>query len=486
MALVLSAIAVLAITTLWSIYQQWRITDYTILVGPGGGMLEDDARRIKTKVENNSSPIGAAYRVSVQPTEGFEEIRRRINADETGRLIGFSHDGFGNAENVRILLPLDKNYLYILCRRDFLKESLSDPPPKSPTFADVAPKLRPGRCALGPPNSGTRRLSELVMDNHDLSADKFHAHGIANWYDMRAALNNESIDLAFYGGRLDADIVQAIANDGNCVMLGLDDERDALVQGRPYLFKEQFEKNSFVAGDFCPAPMHTISSRSLLMCSSAMSDSTAYFLARNSQDAIRTSVPEIIWDNPPAEAPRAGKLTYQIHPGAERLRNNSPLGSLPWNWNYVWMTIGLWVAVEAVQAANGWFRKHPAEPLDAAGESTAPQTPASQDVRSQPAPATAAAPDPLIKEAASRDAYDALHHELHEDLWSLTIAPQLTKTQRTAWLEKVKQRRDRIKTMESDGQLLEKHSAALLAAVDKLAIAVESRNGKPQKAPLSS
>jgi hypothetical protein len=503
MALIGSALVVLAAMTLWSWFRQWRTTEYVLLVGPGGSISADDARRIKSRVERASS-IWNTYRVRMEETEGFEEIRRLINADASGRMIGFAHDGFGNAENVRILLPLDKNYLHILCRRGFLESlvastspgessatiplangpgELGDRPslPDKVTFADLAAErrfLEPGRFALGPLNSGTRQLAELVMQRYDLDPDKYQTNGIVNWHDMRAALNNAAVDVAFYGGRMDSEIMRNIAADRSSVLIGLDEDRDAIIQGHLHLLPEQFEKNSYSNGGFCPTALQTFASRRVLLCSSSMSDSTAYFLTKHARDAMRPIVPEIDWANPPPNSPRAVGLTYQIHPGAERFRNNSPLGTGPWNSNYVLMTLALWLATELVQAANRRFRKTKPAEEEAAGAQAAGPAEASE-----PPGIVVASPalDPAAADAASREVYDSLECEIHEDVSELIGLPELSKAERAQWLQKVQARRRRVEQLRAEGRLREKHSAALVTAVDKLASALERRNGKPRK-----
>ena len=483
MALVGSAIVVLALMTLWSLYRDWRTTEFTLLVGPGGGTTEDDARFIKNRIEKQSSAIGAAYVVTLQETQGSEEVRRLVNGDDTGRLLGFGHDGFGKAENVRILLPLENIYLHILARRGFLKDIVRKDANEKVTFASIMKRpelLKPGRISLGPIDSGTRQLAELVMDRHlpdGVDIGRYQTNGVANWHDMRAALNNDRIDVAFYGGRLDAGIVKNIASDGNSVLVGLDEDRDAITQGQQHLLPESFKANSYSNGGFCPSEIKTFASRRVLLCSAKMSESTAYFLASNAREAMRVVVPDIDWVNPPPDAPRSQGLTYRIHPGADRLRTGSPLAGVPWNSNYVLLTLALWIATELVQSANKRLRKPAAGAPEQAdggaplnGQPAAPSSPAASTN------AAAAIMDPVVAESASRGAYDSMEREIYNDVFELIAQPALSKSQRANWVRKVKVRRKSIEKLREDGRLLEKHSEALLTAVDKLAGAVAHRN----------
>jgi len=472
LGLVASALVVLALMSAWRWYDDWRTTEFVILVGPGGGPSAREAKSIRKSIVNQSSPLGFAYRARIESTEGFEEIRQLVSEDQTGKVIGFAHDGFGSAENVRILLPLDNNYLHIFCRKGFLTNDLNLNAGNKITFANLLEhkdKLRRGRLFPGPQDSGTRQLAELVLKRYGLDVYEYQASGIADWYDMRAALNNKQIDLAFYSGPLNTDIVKGIAADQSAVMVGLDGDRDAIRQGRVFVLPEQFAASSYVNGDFCPEPLQTIASRRVLICSPHMSDATAYFLARQSHSAMRSAIPEIDWVNPPPDEPGSTGLTYQLHPGAERVKSQNPPGLLPWNWNYVLLTFALWMGTELATSVNRRLRKPTAEP-----EPTMPSknVPTSLPLKAE---LLTTAPAVGVLEAPSRTAYEALEDEIHGPIFEdfLALPAVLSKEQRAAWKKRVDGLRERIKSAGSG--LTSTDAEALLTATNKLANALKRR-----------
>jgi NMT1-like family len=385
-ALIASALIVLAAMTLWSQYRDWMTHDIALLSGPSGGAGVDDSIRIVRQVESESNSFSARYQVHVEPTEGFEAARKAINDDVSGKVIGFAHDGFNNTDNIRLLLPLDKNFLHILCWRKFLTEvaittesqtSTGGVEPvsagtaggnsgKKVVFSQIAAKLRPGRVYSGGRTSGTRQMADLVAAHYGIELGKLQAPGIANWHDMRAAFNNGSIDLAFMNTRMDEQIIKDIAKDGNCILVGLDGSHEAIAQGRVYVFPEEFAANSYSNGDFCPEIIQTIASRRVLICSKYMPERTAFFLAEQAHTAMRRVIPEIDWETPPPGQTERTKLTYELHPGTKRLKDEKPPGLMPWNTTYLFWTLGLWMTAEFLQWVNKRVRPESVEKAKAA------------------------------------------------------------------------------------------------------------------------
>ena len=95
---------------------------YDLLAGPEQSAGKEYATAI---VNNYRDQLGFVERrlvsINQEPTSGFDENRQRISGHKASNVFGFAHDGFGNSENIRILLPLDKTYLHILCSKNYLK-----------------------------------------------------------------------------------------------------------------------------------------------------------------------------------------------------------------------------------------------------------------------------------------------------------------------------------------------------------------------------
>lgn len=473
-AFLASAFVVLALMTAWSWYLQWRTIEFVILVGPGGGGTVEHAKQLSRKIAENSSSLGYTYVARVDGTEGSEEIRRRISEDRTGRMVGFGHDGFGSASNVRILLPLDRNYVFILARRDFLKK-LGVPTNKKVRFVDLATKensLKAGRIFLGPPGSGTRQLAELVLSRYELDPVKYSTNGVTDWTDMRAALNNKRIDVAFYSGPLDADVIQKISSDKSSVLVGLDGDRGPIVQGRIHVLPANIEAKSFSNDDFCPEKIETIASRRVLICSPMMADRTAYMLSTQAHLAMRDVVPEIDWNNPPPDAPRTEGLTFQLHPGAQLHRDKTPPGIFTWNTNYILLTLALWLSTELATSLNRRFGRSIDSPPSPPDADIAEPSSVINEPPLCPPPAGAAITAPISREtliSLERDIYV----QLFDDFLELPTPP--TRSQRTAWNKHIVQLRDRVLNEFQEGRISERDSEALLAAIEKVDDALSRR-----------
>lgn len=323
-----SVVIALFLTNAWTVYDIWRTRDIEFLTGPLGGSGSDLARQVADHAAKPSTPLSARFRVRIQHSNGYEENRRRINQDHIGHTVGYAHDGFGESENLSILVPLEWNCLQIVVAKSFLSHinRLSEPL----TLGQLVSHLQNGRVYLGPPESGTRQLADIVLKRHrpDYS-ELLCAHGIADWNEMRAALAADAIDLAFYSGPPNARIVEDIARDGKCRLVGLNGTRDAVVQGHPQLAPVNLAAGLYRDSDFCPQELHSIASRRVLACSKAMSQRDAYLLTKLVSEAVGNQM-AFQWDmQPPGrEQTRFKTFAYSIHPGARLVRDKKTL--FPW------------------------------------------------------------------------------------------------------------------------------------------------------------
>jgi len=326
-----------------------------VLVGPSGGSTEALVHEISEYMETQSaSPWKfwvTQYILDPIGTDGYEENRESVSKDNTGRVIGFTHDGFGESKHIRILLPLDRNCLHILVTRDFLTRNTIGTSNNTILFKDIAPKLEHGRIFLGPYDSGTRRCAEYVLEHYGLNPGQHSAHGIADWHEMRSALHRGFVDVAFYGGPQHAPIIESIVKDDTCRLVGLDNDRDAIIRSYEQLLPDTFEANSYVHGDFCPTKIDVFGSRRVLVCSSAMSDRDAFYLAGVCQRALQHRIPEIQWANVPNK-PEEGELKYPLHPAAVLIRDGGKPSEWPESVYYALMTAGLWCVYAFVRWLN--------------------------------------------------------------------------------------------------------------------------------------
>ena len=104
---------------------------------------------------------------------------------------------------------------------------------------------------------------------------------------------------------------------------------------------------------FCPQPVQTVSAKRVLMCSSLMSATDAFYLAQQLQLALGIS--KVGWSQD-----QESDRTYPLHPGASILEQSKRP-----NWlegvSFIWLTFGVWIALSAVteiaRKANLWLTK---------------------------------------------------------------------------------------------------------------------------------
>ena len=377
--LIASVVVVLVAWQSWDAYQEYSTRQITLLTGPWTPEHMDESRRIKNTLESgsttladNSYPVSSkrspsvnlerSYSLKLEQTTGYEENRRRINADDDGRIAAFAYDGFGESDNVSIVLPLDKRYLRILVHTDYLAELARDYKRNPPELKRVFRSLKSGRVYLGPRGSATRMCAEIVLEHfgfNESDMGRLACYGVGSFRQIRPALARGHIDLAFSSGGFDSDTISQIAKDGHCILLGLNEERDAIVQQNPHLVSVDFEKNSYASGDFCPDVKKTIGARRVIVASNKMSAKDAYTLGISAWSALRHEIPEVEWQTPPigAEKTNATPLRFPRHPGAELIRQHQE-PSTPYPWVTVFLaSIALWAIAELIRVINAALEK---------------------------------------------------------------------------------------------------------------------------------
>jgi hypothetical protein len=240
-------------------------------------------------------------------TSGADEIKELLQRDTTGNVIGYYLNERDPPGNVRYLVPLDFDYLHIVCRAGLIPSRLADG--FSHQFRDVQPLIQRSKVFAGPPGSETRRLFEQLFGFYWASPDEpedFLHPAISDWVQARAALKSEMIDVVFFLAPFDTDTMRGIASDHDAVLLGLDDVRDALVsQDGNALVNVQLPANVYSAVpfsvkpdgpnagpatqrkfQFCPKALGTIAARRLMVCSTAMCEADGFAIA----EAVRSAL----------------------------------------------------------------------------------------------------------------------------------------------------------------------------------------------------
>jgi hypothetical protein len=326
------------------VYQSSFHKELVILAGPAGSSSWRSADRIASELRNTPRIPGVNYVVRVEATNGLEEIAGRITSDRQGEVIGFSQNRLNPPDRMSMLLPLDYDYLHILCRARFLIESAPGLDVKN--FGALLPSIEPGKVFAGPPGSGTRVLAERILARYgrdEAELQELLHPAIDDWLEARAALKSGRVDLVFYSGPIGATTIEDIAvKDKSAVLIGLEDIQSALMRHENYSYRPvKFPLNAYSAEpwdfapggfaaqvklQFCPAELKTIAARRLLVCSSDMPPDDAFLIAKAAQSAL-ASDGNIIGDwkaAPPdvlAVAPPEDSLGVTAHPGAIFVRD---------------------------------------------------------------------------------------------------------------------------------------------------------------------
>ncbi|OYW23031.1 MAG: hypothetical protein B7Z55_03950 [Planctomycetales bacterium 12-60-4] len=270
-----------------SYYRDWYGKGIEILTGPAGASSWRKADDIETAILNATPAPLLRYQVTQRETQGFDHIQRLLAKDTSGTKIGFgmeatNHDeGFGQAT---VLVPLDWDYLHILCRRQLivdLEEYLEVKiDPETPlrlgrvlSWIEEAESRRKnktgasnksegearrtaaetpqvfgtvGRMYVGPQLSGTRRFAEWVLDHYGLDVDDCAATGIGDWNEACVQTKQGELDFLFFSGPLGAGTVDGLTSES--VLLSIDDICDAVAkQNEMRVSPAEFPQNSYRA-----------------------------------------------------------------------------------------------------------------------------------------------------------------------------------------------------------------------------------------------
>ncbi len=462
-----SAVLVLIVWASWSTYDNSRKRNLVFLTGSASGSSVQEARVIKEQVEKDSSAfVGTSYYVTLENTVGYEENRERVAQEEAdedkGSLFGFAYDGFGDPENVAIVLPLDTRYLHILCRKDFyngLKHGTWQDlwlQQREPTDAEVFSALGDGRVYLGQKGSATRQCAETVLKHFKIDPDKARCFGVDTESDLRAAFNTGHVDMGFSSTLFPSEEIAKIANDGNCILLGLGDHRDAILQENPHLVSVDFQPNAYLSDGFCPQRLKSVGARRVIICSDEVSPKAVYALAMGASKALRNRFPTIEWETEPprVQGTTSSPLRYPVHPGAQLIKDRQgPPGQDQW-WRAILATLLLWGLAELVKFANSMI----------------PDTPPETETKMHGG-----------TDATHGQTYDRFKDELDLQVGELERAPvPLAQREFSDWASKIDGLRKRILASNREGHLNAEQTHVLLAGIRR-ELTFEQELRRPQK-----
>ena len=384
LALLSIAVLALVVHALFLIYDKAADRELVIYTGLPGSDSHVVGAKLQKALTSRDSAYGTSYRVRLEEANGSDEIQERVRCDTSGKAIGFAQDEHGNAPDAMVVAPLELDYLHVIVGPAMLERMASEIPEQSHRAARIArPRRIPlqlarsvsvnggqdedqrrlvdhwkahcvkmsdvighlnlsaGRVYLGPRRSETRRLAKIVLEQcGQRNFDRLSAHGINDWFEVRAGLNTGAIDLAFLVGTLGGDVVKGIADDGSCMLVDLGEIAPALERENPEFKPDKIPKGAYAAAsyrplryDFCRDEITTLTSRNVIVCSRRMTNFDAYQVAAAAGEALREDFPNGLWRQ--AGGQNADLvLTTETHPGAE-WRRTEKTASVFWsvaNW----------------------------------------------------------------------------------------------------------------------------------------------------------
>jgi hypothetical protein len=231
-------------------YQAKFHEEIVILTAARGTSSWRSVDRVVEKLRDVDRVPGVKYSVRTEVTRGAEEISERVRGDRKGNVIGYYQNEKDPPPDMRYLVPLDYDYLQILCRPE-LVVAREAPEESAYQFRDVLEKLKHGKVFAGPAGSETRQLTECLFSRYGVGLESLLNPAIEDWVQAESALDAGDIDLVFYIGPFPSDTVQSFANGKSAVLLGIDDVRDALARHEGDAFLPvRLPKNAYSAAEW--------------------------------------------------------------------------------------------------------------------------------------------------------------------------------------------------------------------------------------------
>ncbi len=350
---------VVAATVGWMVLSDFSPA-IVVYVGPRDSASARAGKSVVTELRHTLSPSGIPYRVRIENTTGFEDVRQNVENTIDGIAIGFltevenrQGDGDDKTGPLSALLPLDWDYLHVICRTGFLREIERRTGKIPQNLAEVLSYLdKKHRVFLGTAGSNSAKLGEMILDQYGVSTSSHAAPGIADWTGMRQAFQENMIDLAFYCGPVGSKTIMSIASDETVALIGVGPIAEALaLQQNMVVVPAQLPENlaraevvpkvavgainsgqgsgevSAQSISFCPKGLDTIKVRRFLVCSSSLSTADAYIIA---QAAKRSLEGDYLIDFnlnrvPSVRDVQAPPSHIHLHPGTELLRDHKSL-----------------------------------------------------------------------------------------------------------------------------------------------------------------
>ena len=307
----------------YTFFRQQRDRQLKFSVASGKSSGAEQADLIERQLREEQGFVGPNFLVTEVPTGGSYENLRNVKRDQEGNMIGLAIEGLTldktDKKDIFTLVPLQWCYLHFVVRTESLnnlgiggstspKGQLSQPVTLSEWAAKYLStkekqktktddKIWPIRIYLGQTNSGTRQIAELVLKNARVPISELEPNAfIADVEEVPEQLLRKRIDGAFILEPLESSLIERIANDKDvpCTLISIDNSNDLLSKNHflvpsqipPYTYSFPQPFDGF---DSHLKAVNTLATRRLVVASSKMSNSDAYYLANSVQAALRTT-----------------------------------------------------------------------------------------------------------------------------------------------------------------------------------------------------
>ncbi len=348
-----------AIVVCWMLWTG-SSSDLVVYVGQRDSSSARAGKSIAAELRRTASPSGVPYRVRLVNTNGFEDIRQSVENSVDGIAIGFLSEienKQGDTEDKRgplsALLPLDWDYLHVMCRVEFLRSIESRTGKVPQDLSEVLGYLgnTKHRVFFGPLGSNSAKLGEIILSQYNLNTADHSATTLADWAGMRQAFKESQIDLAFYCGPVGSKTIMTMAGDETVALIGVGPIAEALALQQnmvvvPARLPENLARADVIpplaAGaihgtdtgearslpiPFCSKELNTVSVRRFLVCSSSLPTADAYLIAQAAKKSLEGDyLIDLKQDRPPYVRNAPTPPSHMpLHPGTERLRDQKPL-----------------------------------------------------------------------------------------------------------------------------------------------------------------
>ncbi len=243
-----------------------------------GKMIQQllNQRGIPARVVQSDGSLENATLLSSRPTIAIMQydaaLAARFSEPAFVYQVGSGDElGIPPVPKIRRIAALHREQLHVIMRREKLASlearsggrtinTLSDLAAAQAALPRSAAALR---VCLGPDNSATQIVSQVILNHHGIQADRI-IPSYLSVPDMVSRLHSGEIDLAFFVSYVPGEAMKTILNDGSIRLLSLG-QRERAPMTRNVFETSMIEPGTYASQKDGEPPVHTISTRAVLV-----------------------------------------------------------------------------------------------------------------------------------------------------------------------------------------------------------------------------